>query len=116
MAEHYFKVAEEADDDPPLFFFYTKRDDTSNSLRDFIGLNEEDDGTSVGILVILDIPSQMVYECQEEVLTKEVVEAFVNDFVNDKLVGERLPLRWWDTNDFWVFEFTHDYKKNFVLF
>lgn len=93
VAEHYFKVAEEADDDPPLFFFYTKRDDTSSSLRDFIGLNEEDDGTSAGILVILDIPSQMVYECQEEVLTKEVVEAFVNDFVNDKLSGERLPLR-----------------------
>lgn len=57
MVEYYFKVVEEVDDDFFLFFFYIKRDDIFNSLRDFIGFNEEDDGIFAGILVILDILS-----------------------------------------------------------
>lgn len=86
VAEHCIQVAEGIDENPPLFFFYTKGDETSDSLRDFLALPEEEDN----ILVILDIPSQQVYLSEAEVLTKEVVEAFVNNFLDGKLKGRSL--------------------------
>lgn len=72
-------------EEPPVFFFYTKGDDTSDSLRDFIQLPDDDN-----LLVILDIPSQMVYISEEDVLTREGVQKFVSDFTNNKLDGKKL--------------------------
>ena len=80
VAEHYFKMEE-----PPVQFFYTKGDGVSDSLRDFCQLPDDDN-----LLVILDIPSQMCYVSEEEVLTREGVEKFVIDFANGKLEGKRL--------------------------
>ena len=80
VAEHYFKM-----DEPPVQFFYTKGDEVSDSLRDFGGLPDDDN-----ILVILDIPSQMSYISEADVLTREAVEKFVNDFANGKLTGKKL--------------------------
>ena len=80
VAEHYFKM-----DEPPVQFFYTKGDEVSDSLRDFCELPDDDN-----LLVILDIPNQMSYTSEEDVLTREAVEKFVNDFVNGKLEGKQL--------------------------
>ena len=80
VAEHYFKMEE-----PPVQFFYTKGDEVSDSLCEFGGLRDDDN-----LLVILDIPSQMCYVSEEEVLTRETVEKFVIDFANGKLEGKRL--------------------------
>lgn len=85
MAEHYFNAARERDEDPPVCFFYTKGDETSDSLRDFAQVPDEDN-----LLVILDIPSQKLYVSDAEVLTREVVDAFVNDFNSGKLQGRKL--------------------------
>jgi len=80
VAEHYFKMEE-----PPVQFFYTKGDDVSDSLRDFGELPDDDN-----LLVILDIPSQMQYVSEVDVLTREAVEKFVNDFASGKLEGKKL--------------------------
>ena len=80
VAEQYFKMEE-----PPVQFFYTKGDEVSDSLCEFGGLRDDDN-----LLVILDIPSQMCYVSEEEVLTRETVEKFVIDFANGKLEGKRL--------------------------
>ena len=80
VAEHYFKMEE-----PPVQFFYTKGDDVSDSLRDFVGLPDDDN-----LLVILDVPNQMSYISEVEVLTREAVEKFVDDFANGKLEGKKL--------------------------
>lgn len=80
VAEEYFKMEE-----PPVYFFYTKGDDTSDSLRDFVQLPDDDN-----LLVILDIPSQKVYISEDEVLTREGVHKFVSDFTENKLDGKNL--------------------------
>ena len=80
VAEHYFKMGE-----PPVIFFYTKGDEVSDSLREFGQLPDDDN-----LLVILDVPSQTSYVSEEDVLTREAVEKFVNDFVNGKLEGNKL--------------------------
>ena len=80
VAEHYFKMEE-----PPVQFFYTKGDDVSDSLREFGEVPDDDN-----VLVILDIPSQMRYISEDEVLTREGVEKFVSDFVSGKLEGKKL--------------------------
>ena len=80
VAEHYFKM-----DDPPMQFFYTKGDDVSDNLREFAEIPDDDN-----VLVILDVPNQICYVSEDEVLTKEGVEKFVNDFVNGKLEGKKL--------------------------
>ncbi|XP_068748190.1 nucleoredoxin-like [Montipora capricornis] len=69
----------------PVIFFYAKSDDTADSLRDFIDLTDEDN-----VLVILDVPSQKVYTSDDEVLTKEGVLKFVEDFSAGKLTGKQL--------------------------
>ena len=69
----------------PVTFFYAKSDDTADSLRDFIDLTDEDN-----VLVILDVPSQKVYTSDDEVLTKEGVLKFVEDFSAGKLTGKQL--------------------------
>lgn len=68
-----------------MYFFYTKGDDTSDSLRDFIQLPDDDN-----LLIILDIPSQKVYISEDEVLTREGVSKFVSDFKENKLDGKNL--------------------------
>ena len=80
VAERYFKMEE-----PPVHFFYTKGDTVSDSLREFGDLPDDDN-----LLVILDIPSQMHYVSEVDVLTREAVEKFVNDFANGKLEGMKL--------------------------
>ena len=74
------------DCDSPVVFFYSLGDDTSDSLRDFIDISEEDDN----ILVILDIPSQKLYVAEDEVLSREAVRKFVTDFAAGKLDGKKL--------------------------
>ena len=69
----------------PVVFFYSLGDDTSDSLRDFIDIPDDDN-----ILVILDIPSQKVYVAEDEVLSKEGVQKFVTDFAAGKLKGKKL--------------------------
>ena len=69
----------------PVVFFYSLGDDTSDSLRDFIDIPDDDN-----ILVILDIPSQKVYVAEDEVLSKEGVQKFVTDFAEGKLKGRKL--------------------------
>ena len=71
--------------DSPVVFFYSLGDDTSDSLRDFIDIPDDDN-----ILVILDIPSQKVYVAEDEVLSKEGVQKFVTDFGAGKLKGKKL--------------------------
>ena len=71
--------------DPPVVFFYSLGDDTSDSLRDFIDIPDDDN-----ILIILDIPSQKVYVAEDEVLSKEGVQKFVKDFAAGKLEGKKL--------------------------
>ena len=71
--------------DSPVVFFYSLGDDTSDSLRDFIDIPDDDN-----ILVILDIPSQKVYVAEDEVLSKEGVHKFVTDFAAGKLEGKKL--------------------------
>ena len=68
-----------------MIFFYTLGDDTSDSLCDFTQIEGEDN-----VLVILDIPSQMVYLSDDDVLTRESVEKFVKDFSAGKLQGKKL--------------------------
>ena len=80
VAEHYFKMEE-----PPVQFFYAKGDDISDSLREFGQLPDDDN-----LLVILDIPNQMRYISEEDVLTREAVEKFVTDFTDGKLEGKKL--------------------------
>jgi len=72
-------------EEPPVHFFYTKGDTVSDSLREFGDLPDDDN-----LLVILDIPSQMHYVSEVDVLTREAVEKFVNDFANGKLEGMKL--------------------------
>jgi len=82
VAEHYFKMEE-----PPVLFFYTEGDDISDSLRDFVDLDD-----SVN-LVILDIPNQKYYtymNSDETDLTREAVEKFVADFANGTLEGNKV--------------------------
>ena len=67
-------------------FFYAKGDEVSDSLRDFGELPDDDDN----LLVILDIPSQMCYISEEDVLTREAVNKFVIDFTSGKLEGKKL--------------------------
>ena len=71
--------------DSPVVFFYSLGDDTSDSLRDFIDIPDDDN-----ILIILDIPSQKVYVAEDEVLSKEGVQKFVTDFGAGKLKGKKL--------------------------
>ena len=71
--------------DSPVVFFYSLGDDTSDSLRDFIDIPDDDN-----ILIILDIPSQKVYVAEDEVLSKEGVQKFVKDFAAGKLEGKKL--------------------------
>ena len=79
-------VAEqEKECDSPVVFFYSLGDDTSDSLRDFIDIPDDDN-----ILIILDIPSQKVYVAEDEVLSKEGVQKFVTDFAAGKLKGKKL--------------------------
>ena len=80
VAEHYFKMEE-----PPVQFFYGKGDEVSDSLRDFGQLPDDDN-----LLVILDIPSQMCYISEEDVLTREAVDKFVIEFTSGKLEGKEL--------------------------
>lgn len=68
-----------------MIFFYTLGDDTSDSLCEFTQIDVEDNA-----LVILDIPSQMVYPSDDDVLTRESVEKFVKDFSAGKLQGKKL--------------------------
>ena len=77
---------QQQDCDSPVVFFYSLGDDTSDSLRDFVGIAEEDDN----ILVILDIPSQKLYVAEDEVLSREAVRKFVTDFAAGKLDGTKL--------------------------
>ena len=70
---------------PPVFVVYTKGDDTSDSLHDLIHDQLPDDHN---LLVILDIPSQMVFISEEDVLTREGVQKFVTDFTNNKQEGK----------------------------
>ena len=77
---------QQQDCDSPVVFFYSLGDDTSDSLRDFVGIAEEDDN----ILVILDIPSQKLYVAEDEVLSREAVRKFVTDFAAGKLDGKKL--------------------------
>ena len=79
-------VAEQEQEcDSPVVFFYSLGDDTSDSLRDFIDIPDDDN-----ILVILDIPSQKVYVAEDDVLSKEGVQKFVKDFAAGKLDGKKL--------------------------
>lgn len=68
-----------------MVFFCTKGDDTSDSLRDFTQVPDDDN-----LLVILDIPSQKVYVSEDDVLTREGVKKFVTDFASGKLDGKKL--------------------------
>ena len=100
VAEHYFKMEE-----PPVLFFYTKGDEVSDSLRDFSQLPDDDN-----LLVILDIPNQMSYISEEEVLTREAVEKFVVDFAAGKLEGKKL--KGWITITFYqLCYFSFDCQK-----
>ena len=69
-----------------MIFFYTKGDETSDSLLDFLGIDDGDDNQ----LIIVDIPSQKVYVSDDEELTKEGVEKFVTEFAGGKLSGKKL--------------------------
>ena len=69
-----------------MIFFYTLGDDTSDSLCEFTQIAGDQDN----VLVILDIPSQMVYLSDDDVLTRESVEKFVIDFSAGKLQGKKL--------------------------
>ena len=87
VAEEYSDKWKMSDDPPDFRFFYTGKDDDNEvpkSLRTFTNLPE-----SNPLLVIIDIPSQMVYRADGE-LNVANVRTFVQKFFDNDLSGKKL--------------------------
>ncbi|XP_041349713.1 nucleoredoxin-like [Gigantopelta aegis] len=67
-------------DEQELFFFYGGDDELCDQVRDFAKLEEISP-----LLVILDLPDQQVFVCEETDITKDVATNFVDNYLAGKL-------------------------------
>ena len=85
LAEKHTKSQNEGGADPTLYFLYSTVNEISESLRDFARIPDEDN-----VLVILDIPSGLVFISDDEELTSDKAGKFISDFLSGKLKGRSL--------------------------
>ncbi|XP_034995850.1 nucleoredoxin [Zootoca vivipara] len=83
IAEKIIAKYKAKDEEAPLLFFVAGEDDMTDSLRDFTNLPE-----AAPLLTILDMSARAKYVMDVEEITPDIVEAFVNDFLMDKLKPE----------------------------
>ncbi|XP_029467251.1 nucleoredoxin [Rhinatrema bivittatum] len=83
IAEKLIAQHKAKDEEPPLLFFVAGEDDMTDSLRDFTNLPE-----AAPLLTILDMSARAKYVMDVEEITPAVVEAFVSDFLAEKLKPE----------------------------
>lgn len=88
LAEKYRKDPSEGGADPPLYFLYSASNAISERLRDFACIPDEDN-----VLVILDVPSGVVYISDDDDLTSEGANKFIADYISGKLKGKSLRSR-----------------------
>ncbi|XP_061461261.1 nucleoredoxin isoform X2 [Rhineura floridana] len=83
IAEKIIAKYKAKDEEAPLLFFVAGEDDMTDSLRDYTNLPE-----AAPLLTILDMSARAKYVMDVEEITPDIVEAFVNDFLADKLKPE----------------------------
>ncbi|XP_040388264.1 nucleoredoxin isoform X1 [Cygnus olor] len=83
IAEKIIAKYKAKDEEAPLLFFVAGEDDMTDSLRDYTNLPE-----AAPLLTILDMSARAKYVMDVEEITPEIVEAFVSDFLADKLKPE----------------------------
>ncbi|XP_063002868.1 nucleoredoxin [Elgaria multicarinata webbii] len=83
IAEKIIAKYKAKDEESPLLFFVAGEDDMTDSLRDYTNLPE-----AAPLLTILDMSARAKYVMDVEEITPDIVEAFVNDFLADKLKPE----------------------------
>ncbi|XP_077167259.1 nucleoredoxin [Paroedura picta] len=83
IAEKIIAKYRAKDEEAPLLFFVAGEDNMTDSLRDYTNLPE-----AAPLLTILDMSARAKYVMDVEEITPDVVEAFVNDFLLDKLKPE----------------------------
>ncbi|KAG8520139.1 Nucleoredoxin [Galemys pyrenaicus] len=83
IAEKIIAKYKAKEEEAPLLFFVAGEDDMTDSLRDYTNLPE-----AAPLLTILDMSARAKYVMDVEEITPAVVEAFVNDFLAEKLKPE----------------------------
>ncbi|KAL8199056.1 UNVERIFIED_CONTAM: hypothetical protein K2H54_033053, partial [Gekko kuhli] len=83
IAEKIIAKYRAKDEEAPLLFFVAGEDNMTDSLRDYTNLPE-----AAPLLTILDMSARAKYVMDVEEITPDIVEAFVNDFLLDKLKPE----------------------------
>uniref|UniRef100_A0A452F3U9 Nucleoredoxin n=2 Tax=Capra hircus TaxID=9925 RepID=A0A452F3U9_CAPHI len=83
IAEKIIAKYKAKDEEAPLLFFVAGEDDMTDSLRDYTNLPE-----AAPLLTILDMSARAKYVMDVEEITPAIVEAFVNDFLAEKLKPE----------------------------
>ncbi|XP_067421907.1 nucleoredoxin [Emydura macquarii macquarii] len=83
IAEKIIAKYKAKDEEAPLLFFVAGEDDMTDSLRDYTNLPE-----AAPLLTILDMSARAKYVMDVEEITPEIVEAFVSNFLADKLKPE----------------------------
>ncbi|NXB92502.1 NXN protein, partial [Vidua chalybeata] len=83
IAEKIIAKYKAKEEEAPLLFFVAGEDDMTDSLRDYTNLPE-----AAPLLTILDMSARAKYVMDVEEITPEIVEAFVSDFLADKLKPE----------------------------
>ncbi|XP_056675569.1 nucleoredoxin [Monodelphis domestica] len=83
IAEKIIAKYKAKEEEAPLLFFVAGEDDMTDSLRDYTNLPE-----AAPLLTILDMSARAKYVMDVEEITPVIVEAFVNDFLAEKLKPE----------------------------
>ncbi|XP_069883520.1 nucleoredoxin isoform X2 [Dipodomys merriami] len=83
IAEKIIANYKAKEEEAPLLFFVAGEDDMTDSLRDYTNLPE-----AAPLLTILDMSARAKYVMDVEEITPAIVEAFVNDFLAEKLKPE----------------------------
>ncbi|XP_021093873.1 nucleoredoxin isoform X1 [Heterocephalus glaber] len=83
IAEKIIAKYKAKEEEAPLLFFVAGEDDMTDSLRDYTNLPE-----AAPLLTILDMSARAKYVMDVEEITPAIVEAFVNDFLAEKLKPE----------------------------
>ncbi|XP_068945816.1 nucleoredoxin isoform X2 [Petaurus breviceps papuanus] len=83
IAEKIIAKYKAQEEEAPLLFFVAGEDDMTDSLRDYTNLPE-----AAPLLTILDMSARAKYVMDVEEITPVIVEAFVNDFLAEKLKPE----------------------------
>lgn len=87
IAEEHFQKCKSDDSGEYRFYVAGEDDDDDivNSLRRFAKLP-----TKTPLLVIVDIPSQQVFVCEEDEVNDEVVRRFLEGYTKKEIVGKAL--------------------------